>query len=444
MRSLKIMFIGVAMSIIILSGNLYAQSDNGNEKITDQEKQVLINTAMAQLKVNYIFPERIVKIESVVQEKFDNKGYSSYKTLFDFLEVLNKDFESSGNDHHLDIFYGPQYVKKIKASEINSPGKSDKVPADFVNMVKYENFFLKKVERMDGNIGYFKFNKFEELQFSKEYIASAMNFISNSSAIIFDLRENGGGSAETVHFLMSYFLPDSTKLGVFKRRINNETIELWTTKDPLVRKIPDNIPVYILVSKNTSSAAESFAYGLQQVKRVIIVGEQTHGEGNPGARFVINDKLYMMIPTAVNVNALTGTNWDGVGITPEIKTTASDAFAKTIVEICHILEMKGDNNIYKWIIPEYESQLHPETASVKFIKSILGSYAEGKKISQENGSVYYTTESGKRKMIYMGNQMFAMDGRNDYRMRFPTSNKNIEFVEFIWNDGTADKLKKVN
>ena len=227
-------------------------------------------------------------------------------------------------------------------------------------MVKYENFFLKKIERLDGNIGYFKFNKFEELQFSKEAIASAMNFISNSSAIILDLSQNGGGSAETVHFLMSYFLPDSTKLGEFKRRINNEVIELWTTKDPLIKKIPDNIPLYIIVSKNTSSAAESLAYGLQQFKRATIIGEQTHGEGNPGKRFIINDKLYMMIPTAVNVNAITGTNWEGVGVTPDIKTTASDAFAKTMVRICQVLSKRGNNNIYQWMIPEYEAQLHPE------------------------------------------------------------------------------------
>lgn len=444
MISFKKILIGAAISTIICSGNLSAQNDNGNEKINDQQKQVLINTAIAQLKENYIFPERISKIESIIQKKFDNKEYSSLNTLFDFLEVVNKDFESSSNDHHVDIFYSPQYVKKLKAAQNNTAEKSNKIPAEFVDMVKYENFFLRKVERIDGNIGYFKFNKFEELQFSKEAIVSAMNFISNSSAIIIDLRDNGGGSAETVHFIMSYFLPDSTRLGEFKRRINNEVIQLYTTKDPLIKKISDNVPLYFLVSKKTSSAPEALIYGLQQFKRATIVGEQTLGEANPGARFIINDKLYIMIPTAVNVNAVTGTNWDGVGVTPDIKTTAADALPKTIVEICQILAKKGDNNIYKWMIPEYESQLHPEIASVEFINSILGNYADGKKISQENGFVYYTTESGTRKMIYMGNQMFSNEGRNDYRMRFPKTDNSIEFVEFVWNDGTADTLKKLN
>ena len=444
MTSFGKMLFGVAITTLMISGNLYAQTGNGNEAINDQQKQVLFNTAITQLRANYIFPERIVKIESVIQKKLDNKEYASYNTLFDFLDALNKDVESAGDDHHLDIFYGPQYVKKICAFENGNLEKSDHIPAEFVRMVKYENFFLKKVERLDGNIGYFKFNKFEELRFSKEPIANAMNFVANAAAIIFDLRENGGGSAETVHFLMSYFLPDSTRLGTFRRRKNNEVVELWTVKDPLISKIPDSIPLYILVSKNTSSAAESFAYGLQQFGRAMIVGEQTRGEGNPGGRFIINDKLYMMIPTAVNVNVVTGTNWDGVGVTPDLKTNAAGAYARAMIRICQTLSAKGDNNIYQWMIPEYESQLYPETAPVELINAILGNYAEGKKISREDGSLYYITESGKRKMIYMGNRMFSMEGRNDYRMRFPITNKRIEFATFDWNDGTSDKLKKLD
>lgn len=441
MNSFKKILIGVAISTIIFSGNLFAQNDNGNEKINDQQKQVLINTAIAQLKENYIFPERVTKIEAVIKKKFDTKEYSSFNTLFDFLEHLNSDFETSGSDKHLDIFYGPKIVLKIKNDTL--PEQKKIAPPEYVKMLQYENFKLRKAERLDGNMGYFKLNGFVELEYSKEAIISAMNFLANSSAFILDLRENRGGSAETASFLMSYFLPDSTKLSEFKKRKGNEVVQLWTSNDTGIKKLL-NVPLYILVSSKTSSGAEQVAYRLQQFKRATIIGEQTNGEGNPGMRFIINDKLYMMIPTAVNVNAVTGTNWDRVGITPDIKTTATDAYAKAIVEVCQVLSKAGNNNIYKWISPEYEAQLHPEFASVEFINSIIGSYAEGKKINQENGSLYYTTESSKRKMIYMGNQMFLMDGRNDYRMRFPKTTKRVEFVEFIWNDGTADKLNKLN
>jgi hypothetical protein len=152
----------------------------------------------------------------------------------------------------------------------------------------------------------------------------------------------------------------------------------------------------------------------------------------------------MMIPTAVNINAVTGTNWESIGVTPDIRTSAADALPKVMVEICRLLSKKGDNTIYDWMIPQYESQLYPEIASNEFINSILGNYAEGKSISMENGSVYYMMESGKRKMIYMGNRMFLMDGRNDYRIRFPETGKSVQIIEFVWNDGTVDKLAKVN
>jgi retinol-binding protein 3 len=418
-----------------------------NVNISDAEKQTIFNTALEQMYKNYIFPGRVKTIEATIKKKFANKGYQDQTMLFDFLESLNKDLEVAGNDHHLNIFYGPQYVKKIKAAEKNTATNEVVVPADFIQMIRYENFFLKKIERLDGNIGYFKFNKFEELRYSKDAMASAMNLISNSSAIILDLRQNGGGSAETVHFLMSYFLPDSTKLGFFKRRINNEVIELWTTTDPAIKKIADNIPLYIIVSKNTSSAAESLAYGLQQFKRATIIGEQTHGEGNPGKRFIINDLLYMMIPTATNVNITTGTSWEGTGVTPDIKIEQSLALSKAIVESCKILQdrtgEKELKQLYQWMIPQYQSQIDPQTPPTELINLIIGEYAEGKKIDIENGMLYYINKTGKFKMTYLSDESFAVEGK-DYRLKFPASTSTLKYYEAFWMDGGTEKAMFVS
>jgi hypothetical protein len=432
------------VTIFLLFQALHAQE---NVNISNGEKETIFKKAIGLMVENYIFPERVKKIESEVSKKFAGGGYKAQTRIFDFLEVLNKDFEAFGNDHHLNIFYGPEYVKKIKASENNRSLNTGSAPAEFVSMIAYENFFLKKIERLDGNIGYFKFNKFEELPYSKEAIASAMNFISNSSAIILDLTQNGGGSAETVHFLMSYFLPDSTKLGAFKRRINNEVIELWTTKDPVIKKIPDNVPLYILVSKNTSSAAESLAYGLQQFKRATIIGEQTHGEGNPGKRFIINDFLYIMIPTATNVNVKTGTSWEGIGVIPDIKIESNLALPKAIIESCTLLEKRTTSKeikqLYEWMIPLYQSQLNPQTLSIEFISSITGKYNEERKIDFENGVLYFINKNGKYRMNYMNDNTFAIEGR-EYRLKFPDSKSTREYYEAIWMDGGSEKSNQIS
>jgi C-terminal processing protease CtpA/Prc len=147
----------------------------------------------------------------------------------------------SSNDKHLDIFYGPKIVLKLKNDTL--PEQKKLAPPEYVKLLQYENFRLRKVERLDGNIGYFKLNGFIELEYSKEAITSAMNFLANSFAIILDLRENGGGSAETSNFLMSYFLPDSTKLGEFRSRKNDNVEQLWTIYDPAMKKLL-NIPLY--------------------------------------------------------------------------------------------------------------------------------------------------------------------------------------------------------
>jgi hypothetical protein len=432
------------VTIFLFFQTLTAQE---NVNISNVEKETIFEKAIDLMYENYIFPERVKKIETEVRKKFAGGGYKDQTRIFDFLEALNKDFEACGNDHHLNIFFGPEYVKKIKAAANNTSVNTANTPTEFVSMIEYENFFLKKIERLDGNIGYFKFNKFEELQYSKEAIASAMNFISNSSAIILDLSQNGGGSAETVHFLMGYFLPDSTKLGEFKRRINDEVIELWTTKDPVIKKIPDNVPLYILVSKNTSSAAESLAYGLQQFKRATIIGEQTHGEGNPGKRFIINDFLYIMIPTATNVNIKTGTSWEGIGVIPEIKIESTLALPKAIIESCTLLEKRTPSKelkqVYQWMIPLYQSQLNPQPISTEFINSITGKYSEGRKIDFENGVLYFTNKNGKYRMNYMNDNTFALEGK-EYRLKFSDSKSTQGYYEAFWMDGGSEKSNQIS
>jgi hypothetical protein len=437
-------YFALLIIMFVLTHSVNAQE---NVPISEVEKQAIFKKAIVVMYENYIFPERVNKIEATIKKKFANKGYKDQAKIFDFLEILNKDLEVLGNDHHLNIFYGPSYVKKIRAAEKSTSENSTKVPDEFIREIKYENFFLKKAERLDGNVGYFKFNKFEELQFSKGAIAAALNFISNSSAIILDLTQNGGGSAETVHFLMNYFLPDSTHLGQFKRRINNEVIDLWTTHDPVINKIPDSIPLYIVVSKNTSSAAEAFAYGLQQFKRAIIIGEETHGEGNPGKRFVINDNLYIMVPTATNVNIVTGTSWEGSGVIPNIKISSNLALTKSILESYILLANKTPDQelkqLYNWMISKYQVQLNPQFVSIEILKTFTGDYGDGKKVIYEDGSLYYINKSGKYKMTYMGDNTFLVDGK-DYRLKFPEYNSSLKYYEAIWMDGGTEKTNRIS
>jgi hypothetical protein len=215
--------------LILIAFSSYGQQDPG---ITKQEKQAIIDKAIVLLKENYVFPNRVENIEKQIKERLTAGAYDSLANVETFLASLNADLEHYGNDHHLDISYGPKRVKQIIADTKNEQeGKEQKITDEWLQQMRYENFRLRKLERLDGNIGYFNFLNFTPLGVSKQSISSAMNFLLYSNAIIIDLRENGGGSAETMNFLLSYFLEDSIQISELRYRKNNNVIKSYTMND---------------------------------------------------------------------------------------------------------------------------------------------------------------------------------------------------------------------
>jgi C-terminal processing protease CtpA/Prc len=79
-----------------------------------------------------------------------------------------------------------------------------------------------------------------------------------------------------------------------------------------------------LTSNDTFSGGEEFAYVLQQRKRAVIVGERTKGGANPGMVIRITPEFEAFIPMGRAVHPLTGTNWEGVGVQPDIETVGDN------------------------------------------------------------------------------------------------------------------------
>ena len=151
-----------------------------------------------------------------------------------------------------------------------------------------------------------------------------MNKVADADALIIDLRKNGGGSAGMVALLVSYLLePEPILVNTFVGRDGTVTDETWTTKDLPGRRFTKE--VYVLTSAYTFSAAEEFAYDLKNLKRATLVGETTGGGANPIDMFRINDRFEVSIPVARAVNPISKTNWEGVGVAPDVSVAAADA-----------------------------------------------------------------------------------------------------------------------
>lgn len=443
------MKIALVLSLAILTcGTLTAQK---NASISNKEKIEIIDKTVDLIQQNYIFPDRAQQIEKYVHEKLKSGGYDSLSRIINFLEVFERDIQQRGNDTHLGMGLSPERVKQIVSDNENEKnGKKEEITPEWLERLHFENFRIRKVERLDGNIGYLNFLNFPPLEPAKPTLVGAMNFIRFSSAVIIDLRNNGGGNSETMNFLLSYFLQDSTQISEMRFRKENRIEKNFTVKDDVINKIQTQTPVYILVSNKTASAAEGFAYTLQQYKRAVIVGEQTKGEGNPGQLFAINDILYIMIPTIESINPVSKKSIDGVGVTPDIQVASSKALPMAKLEICKTLSSRTNVKelklIYEWQIPYLQNELSPEPLTENIINALIGNYEDGRKVLYENsGIVYVNSQGGKEKLEYMGKGIFQNTEKSFLRLTMPTTSKPVSYFEWIWDDGgKPQKVNRVN
>jgi hypothetical protein len=194
-----------------------------------------------------------------------------------------------------------------------------------------ENFGFENVLRLPDNVGVLDLRSFQSPEQARETAMSAMSFLGNSDAIIVDLRQNGGGDPEMVQLVCSYFFDEPTHLNSLYWRETEETQEFWTlsTEDLPGPRMPD-VPLFVLTSRNTFSAAEECSYNLKCLERATLVGETTGGGAHPGGSFPVNDELGIFISLGRAINPITGTNWEGTGVAPDVKCKANDAMGKAV------------------------------------------------------------------------------------------------------------------
>jgi C-terminal processing protease CtpA/Prc len=200
------------------------------------------------------------------------------------------------------------------------------------------NFGFGKLKRLRGNVGYLELVNFSDLrQQSAETASALLSTLANFDAIILDLRRNGGGHDPMMAFVATYFF-DTTPvhLNDIYWRDTNETSQFWTMAFVPGRRSARQ-PLYILTSASTFSSAEDFAYSLQNLKRALVVGETTGG-GAHSSRGPqrLTPSFTAIIPVGRSISPITKTNWEGTGVTPDIKSSA-----KLSLGVAHMHALKA-------------------------------------------------------------------------------------------------------
>ena len=259
-------------------------------------------------------------MEDAVRANQKRGDYDAITDADAFANRLTKDLQAVSHDKHLGVNFSP--VKLPPEGQKHSPEEE----AQFHKMLERTNCAFEKVEVLPRNIGYLKFNAFADPTFCGPTVVAAMNFLAHVDAIIFDLRENGGGDPKMIAFLSTYLFSEATHLNDLWERKGDVTHQYWTLPYVPGKRL-DGKPAYVLTSKETFSGAEEFSYNLKNLKRATIIGETTGGGAHPVSGHRIDDHFMIGVPFARAINPISKTNWEGTGVEPDVKVPAPDALA---------------------------------------------------------------------------------------------------------------------
>jgi hypothetical protein len=276
----------------------------------------------------YLDPEKAVQIATALKQAERNGEYKDITSPGEFARMLTSELVGSSQDQHMEVMFSPAEVPDFGDRNFPPPDKDELSPLAWLidRLGRYmTNFGVEGVTQSDAGIGYLKLTGFVRPYLSAEKYAAAMDDLADSKALIIDLRNNGGGKRESVALLASYFFDEPTHLSEVLVPRTGERLQMWTRKDIEGRHYGSSRPVYILTSHATFSAGEDFAYAMQTRKRAVIVGERTRGGAHPMAPSRLNSHFLALIPVAESISPITHTNWEGVGVQPDIVVRARDA-----------------------------------------------------------------------------------------------------------------------
>ncbi len=293
------------------------------------DKAAAVDLLAQRLPANYIFADAGAKLAAAIREHLAKGDYDKAATRAEFAELLTAHMRAVVPDQHLSARYVERGAMPDMTREQRKKGPPPEMKKRMAEMGKYWNFAFEKVERLPGNVMYVKFDAFQQVDLVKPAATAAMNFAANGSAMIIDLRENGGGDPKTVAYIASYLLGDKkVHLSDMEFRADKETTTFWSNPAvPGAHFGPDK-PVYVLTSGDTFSAAEDFTYTLQSLKRVTVVGEKSKGGAHPVAPFRIDPYMIAIIPVGRSINPITKGNWEGSGVQPDVAIAADKALTK--------------------------------------------------------------------------------------------------------------------
>jgi retinol-binding protein 3 len=329
-------FVALATSLPLATAIAQPAADIPDFVLDDAGRAAVIDTLLEKLGSVYVFPDVAKNMDSAIRARQAKGEYDRITSGREFAEVLTNHLREVCKDGHIGVEYS---AASIPRDSEGRPPTAEEINR-FRENGRRRNYEFKKVERLDGGIGLLQLDAFYPGEWIGDTAAAAMTFLANSDAIILDLRKNHGFAPTGGTLICSYFFKEETRLSDQFNRSENTTRQYWTYSVVPGANLADK-DLYILTSSQTFSAPEAFAYDMQALKRATIVGETTGGGAHGTTMHRLADHFNASIPFSRSINPVTKTDWEGVGVKPDVVVPADQALLTA-----HLLALKNTTKRY--------------------------------------------------------------------------------------------------
>ncbi|MEM8827434.1 MAG: S41 family peptidase [Pseudomonadota bacterium] len=384
--------------------------------VAAETPRVVAQEIAAIIEANYFDPDRAAEIAGEVGRQAATGVYDAMTDPLDMAAVLTQTLRPY--DGHFRV--GADSTQKEDVTSSVPP-----VRVSFEEQLRRTGWGFAETAILPGNLGLIEITAFSHFEFDdadspvRRAADSALALTAEADALIFDLSDNGGGSPHMVGYLVSAFTTRDDIYNVFQFR-DGTSSEAPAT--PYAAPF-DARPIYILTSGRTASAAEAFAYTMQAAGLATVVGTTSAGGANPGQTFETPSGYTIFVSTGSPRNPLTGGNWEGTGVIPDIEAPSAEA-RETAQRLAlrAIVEAGGGRRDTEWAL----EALQADPSSSKDLARYEGSYGDWTVRAEADQLFIKRGDRPERALSSLGNDLFYRTDDPAVRFRFDTANAALE------------------
>lgn len=313
------------IALALVPAAAFAQSpplDPASVTMSASENRAVVLSLAEALRERFAFRARGAAAAREIEAMERRGAFRNAGTAAELLTLIDTRIAPIVNDRHFRVRYmGPEIVSGFS----EAPPSAEEVAA-YHEEVRLRGGEISEVRWLSGNVGYLRINMFLDAEPSVEKLTAAMGMLADTGALIIDVRGAPGGEPAGVANVIGHLVTERTATVRTEDRFDPSTNRAYYA-EPRTPGFTGK-PVYVLIDGGTGSGAEEFAYDLQAMRRATLVGATTYGAATPGGFRPLAAGFAAFIPMQIVSNSVTGGNWEGVGVRPDVEVPAEEALTR--------------------------------------------------------------------------------------------------------------------